>query len=133
MPEHIRGWYRMVQEANCNTVRLHAGHFSEEYLDIADELGILTVVESAPMWCHANAYAWEDERLWDAAKKQLAERVLAWRNHPSLAIWSVENELLMTGGHRYEGSIEHIAELGDETKRLDPTRPFMYEGCAHPC
>ena len=129
MPEHVRGWYQMVQDANCNTVRLHAGRFSEEYLDIADELGIMTVVESAPLWCHAGNYDFADARFWENSKQQLTERVLAWRNHPSLIVWSVENELLMTGGHRFEGSIERIAELGDATKQLDPTRPFMYEGC----
>ena len=42
-------WYTALRDANCNAVRLHAQPFPSFYLDVADEMGILVLDESA-MW-----------------------------------------------------------------------------------
>lgn len=118
---------RRVKEVNSNALRLHANPYPHEFLDAADETGILIIDESA-LWCLSDQYDLGSDVFWENAQNHLTQLVLRDRNHPSLVVWSAENEILLCGGEHESRTREELIKLGDLIKSLDPTRPLMYEG-----
>ena len=56
-----------------------------------------------------------------------------YRNHPAIMMISLENEILHCGGARYYRDCEaRLADAGRKFKRLDATRPIMYDGDEDP-
>lgn len=129
-PAYARAWYEMARAANVNLIRLHAQVYPEYYLDVADEMGMLIVDESA-LWGSAINF-WYDEDFLRRAKAHVQELVLRDRNHPSVALWSVANEIYARRGDDNAPDQDWIfaryAELAGEMKKLDPTREVSSDG-----
>jgi hypothetical protein len=70
-------------------------------------------------------------------KQLLLENCLRWippwvkarRNHPSIVLWSAENEMQLYGGHF---TSTQLRMLGDEIRKFDNTRPVIYDGDGAP-
>lgn len=116
-----------VLAVNSNALRLHANPYPEVFLDLADEMGVLIIDESA-LWCLSDQYDLASDEFWINAQEHVKTLVKRDRNHPSLVIWSVENEILLCGGYHEERCTSELIHLGDIIKQLDPSRPIMYEG-----
>jgi len=86
-------WYRMLKDANANGVRLHAQVFPRFYLEMADEMGICVLDETA-IWASDNGPRVDSESYWEACLYHVKGLVLRDRNHPSVFGWSVCNETL---------------------------------------
>ncbi len=72
---------------------------------------------------------------WKNFNEHIEQVVKAYRNHPSIIIYSLENELLMINGSNVNGEaemkkIEQLAKINliDVAKKFDPTRPSMLDG-----
>ncbi len=69
--------------------------------------------------------------LFDSAFRQGRAHARSWRNHPSVLIWSLENEVTYINaqnlgqGPFVEPALRMMAE---EVKKVDPTRPSMVDG-----
>jgi hypothetical protein len=66
-------------------------------------------------------------------KDQMVAQVKAERNHPSVSLWSIENEFLYINSlnlyGRFMDEIERsVGEIGDAITRVDPTRLYMTDG-----
>ncbi|WP_246369782.1 glycoside hydrolase family 2 TIM barrel-domain containing protein [Saccharibacillus deserti] len=123
--EYVRTWYAMCREVGVNCIRLHAEPYPEYFLRIADETGMLIVDETAIYGSGKSMAADHPDYILNTLEH--AERlVLRDRNHPSVILWSVENEMRWVDGRdEYK---RHIPFLIDRMRRLDPTRPIMAEG-----
>ena len=69
--------------------------------------------------------------LFDHWIEQLKAQVRSERNHPSVLIWSMENEITFINSRNLGLTKEvepHIARAGREVMALDPTRPVMVDG-----
>ncbi|HDH07220.1 MAG TPA: hypothetical protein ENF87_02505, partial [Thermoproteales archaeon] len=119
--------YRLLKNLSINSMRLHAQPWPRIWYDLADEMGIMIVHESA-VWCLGRCYRVEDPVFWKNFAEHLKGQILLHRNHPSIVIWSIENELLLTGGWQTPETEENLAKLVKIVKTLDPTRPVMFEG-----
>ncbi len=129
--DHIEETYRAVKEAHCVAIRLHTQPWQRIYYDVADELGLLVVVEGA-VWCDQN-YRFTDPQWWENYATHLRRTVANLQNHPSVIIWSLENEILHCApGGKESPATDGLAEMGRLVKRLDPTRPIMYEADLDP-
>jgi len=89
-----------------------------EIHELADRHGLL-------IWSEVPVYALRVAALARAEVRKLAARqveinVLANRNHPSVFVWSIGNELASTVGPIVGNYIKRAARVA---KRLDPTRP----------
>ncbi|RLE97308.1 MAG: hypothetical protein DRJ63_09355, partial [Thermoprotei archaeon] len=124
--------YSLLKNLSVNAMRLHAQPWRKIWYDLADEKGVLIVHESA-VWCLGRSYRVGDPQFWENFKEHLKGQILLHRNHPSIIIWSIENELLLTGGRFNPKTEKRLAELAQFVKSLDPTRPVMYEGDFDPC
>lgn len=122
---YVRNWYRMCREAGVNCVRLHAEPHPTYYLDIADEEGMLIVDETAIYGSSKSMQA--DHPDFIANCKNHVRRLLERdRNHPSVMMWSLQNEMRWVDGR--EGFKQQIPSMMDIIRKLDATRPIILEG-----
>ncbi len=116
----LRHRMNLLKEMGCNSIRTSHNPPTPEMLDLADEMGFLVIDEAFDEWklgkCD-NGY----HTLWDKwAEKDLVAFIHRDRNHPSVIMWSLGNEI------REQGSLEgaEVCQfLNDIVKREDPTRP----------
>jgi len=123
--------FAAAKSAGCVAMRLHAQPWPEQWYQAADETGMLLIWESA-LWCLSANYALSNNEFWKNAQNHITAQVKLQRNHPSIVIWSAENELLLCGGDQVQGTEEKLGKLADLIHGLDPTRPVMFEGDADP-
>jgi hypothetical protein len=123
--------YDMAQSVGCVAMRLHAQPWPHQWYDAADEDGMLLVWESA-LWCLSPNYALSRDEFWKNARDHITAQIKLQRNHPSVVIWSAENELLDCGGDSVKGTDGKLGGLADLIRELDPTRPVMFEGDGDP-
>lgn len=121
-------WYRMAKTAHVNYIRLHAMPYPPVFYDVADEVGMLIVGESA-IYGSSRNLALANPEFWVHAKSHLAARVLRDRHHPSIILWSAENEVLAGNGPTWA---PHVAQLKGPMRAVDDTRPIYFEGDGDP-
>ncbi len=111
-PEYARAYYQMALDAGVNVIRLHAQPFPEFFLDIADEMGMLLVSESA-VWASHCIFSYSPA-FFEHAKEHLVGMVLRDRNHPSVVMWSPENECIPAYMFCGSDHVKSIAELEEQ-------------------
>lgn len=116
-----RGYeYRLniLKEYGCNAVRCAHNQPSPELIDICDSLGLLVIDEAFDKW-KSGYYAQYFDQWWQC---DLSDMILRDRNHPSIIMWSIGNELQEAWDGGNEG-IERAKMLNDFVHRLEPSRP----------
>lgn len=110
----------LLKKAGYNAIRSSHNPPSKQLLDACDRLGMLVLDEAFDMW--VNAKNPQDYHLYfkDWWQKDLDAMLLRDRNHPSVIMWSIGNEI-----YEAPDSVGHqlAKELANEVRRLDPTRP----------
>ncbi|MBQ0096882.1 MAG: glycoside hydrolase family 2 [Bacteroidales bacterium] len=84
-------WFKAIKDMNGNAVRLHAQVYPRFYLDVADELGICVLAETAN-WASDGGPKLDSEEFWDISRDHLRRMVIRDRNHPGVFGWSISNE-----------------------------------------
>jgi hypothetical protein len=130
--EQIADFWRGLKACGCVAFRTHTQPWPAAWYDVADEVGILVCVEGA-VWNDDEVYRVNDQAFWDNYAQHLQAMVARDRNHPSVVMWSLENEF--TGGRVNDNTPfpkEQLIRLGKLVKQLDPTRPIIYESDGDP-
>ena len=114
-----------LKEFGFNHIRTSHNPYSEAFLRLADEKGILIVDELYDKW--SNTLAWAGRRPWtEMWWENLMEWVKRDRNHPSVIMWSLGNELQFQeercGFPTRDWGITTYDIMNTLVKRLDPTR-----------
>jgi len=110
----------LLKEAGFNAVRTSHNPPSEAFLNACDRLGLLVVDESFDCWKvgkNKYDYARYFNEWW---KRDLDAMVLRDRNHPSIIMWSIGNEIVERGT---PGAVETAKMLAGAIKKLDTIRP----------
>lgn len=85
---------RLLKDMGCNAIRCSHNPPSPELLNMCDTMGFMVMDEAFDMWRRRktkNDYA----RFFDKwAERDLSDMVLRDRNHPSIIMWSIGNEVL---------------------------------------
>ncbi len=151
---------KIMQEMGANAIRSTHNPPAPELLELCDSLGLLVMNETFDMW-RKKKTAHDYARYFpEWHEKDLRDLVVRDRNHPSVIIWSIGNEvleqwsdakadtlslqqanLILNFGHEKdmlasEGdslSVNSLLtkKLADMTRELDPTRPVT-AGCNEP-
>lgn len=150
---------QMLKEMGCNGIRCSHNPPAPEWLDLCDRMGFIVMDEAFDMWRKKKtAY---DYSLYfnEWHERDLHDFILRDRNHPSVFMWSIGNEvleqwsdaqadtlsleeanLILNFGHSAdmlakegEVSVNSLLtkKLADFVKALDPTRPVT-AGCNEP-
>src|ERR1035437_3878843 len=95
----------ILKEAGCNAIRTSHNPFSSDFLELCDEKGFLVIGEAFDEW-ELPKRKWIEgwnvgipgkdgysENFKDWAKTDLKDMIMRDRNHPSIIMWSIGNEI----------------------------------------
>ncbi|MBB3188133.1 glycoside hydrolase family 2 TIM barrel-domain containing protein [Microbacter margulisiae] len=118
----------ILKNMGCNAIRTSHNPPAPELLDLADHMGFLIMDEAFDMWMiHKTKYDYSRYfAQWH--KEDLSDQIRRDRNHPSVIIWSVGNEIPEQAAKK--GSPEDrgaaiMKELCSIVRGLDDTRPIV--------
>jgi beta-galactosidase len=124
----------ILKGMGVNAIRTSHNPPAPELLDLCDSMGILVMDEAFDMWKKPKT-RYDYHLYWDAwHEKDLRSMVLRDRNHPSVIIWSIGNEIpeQWGGNDGKDSSGKVIArELASIIRSLDNTR-FITSACNNP-
>lgn len=111
---------KMMKQMGCDAIRTAHNMPSTMQMEICDSLGMMVMAESFDMWIYPkckNGYAkffkeWSDKDITNLVKHH--------RNHPSIVMWSIGNEIPEQWSQ--EG-VEIAKHLQDLCHQYDPSRP----------
>lgn len=109
----------IMQEMGCNAIRTSHNPPAPELLDLCDRMGFVVQVEAFDEWQigkNTNGYHCYFDQ-W--AERDLQAMVRRDRNHPSVIMWSIGNEVREQGK---ESGAKIARMLTDICHREDPTR-----------
>ncbi|HEX8235313.1 MAG TPA: carbohydrate-binding domain-containing protein [Abditibacteriaceae bacterium] len=129
--DEVKKQFKAIQAANTYVFRTHTQPWPRRWYELADEMGILMIPEGA-LWCDSSVYAVEDERFWKNYGEQLQAMVRHLRNHPSIIMYSLENEMGHCGGKDNPKMEIGMARMARLVKSTDPTRPVTFEADGDP-
>jgi len=111
----------ILKGMGCNAIRTSHNPPAPELLDLADQMGFIIMDEAFDMWKKPKN-KFDYSTVWDEMhKKDLQDLILRDRNHPSVMIWSIGNEIL----EQWDSTGIAIAkELSGYVRELDTTRPI---------
>lgn len=115
--------FKLLKDVGVNAIRTAHNPVSPEFLDLCDRMGFLVMDETFDTWTVAKPGGEKGYNLYFAKwwKDDTRDMVLRDRNHPSIIIYSVGNEIRdnlndSTGFKKYK-------DQQDLVHQLDPTRP----------
>jgi beta-galactosidase len=111
----------LLKAAGMNAVRSAHNPPSTAFLDACDRLGLLVLDEPFDMWeAHKVKYDYGHnfDEWW---RKDVTSMVLRDRNHPSIVIWGIGNEIPELEVERGAVLAKQLADL---VRSLDKTRPL---------
>jgi len=131
----VRDFY-LMKKLGANSFRTTHYPYSEEHLDLADEMGFLVILESTICLSgfpgllpnQEEARKWfKDPRILEKAKAAIREMVEEHGNRPSVIMYSVANE----PPTYWEEAAWFVGDLIEYAKQLDPSRPVTFASLAH--
>ena len=115
----IKRQLQILKDMGVNGIRTSHNPPAPELLELCDEMGFIVMDEAFDMW-EKSKTEYDYSNDWEEwHKKDLQDFIKRDRNHPSVFIWSIGNEI----PEQWE---ERGAEIGEElsqiVKKLDTTR-----------
>ena len=111
---------KQMKEMGCDAIRSAHNMPSTMMMEVCDSLGMMVMAESFDMWLYPkckNGYA-RFFKEW--ADKDITNLILNHRNHPSIVMWSIGNEIPEQWSAEGVKIAKHLQDL---CHQLDPTRP----------
>ena len=111
----------LLKGMGCNGIRTSHNPPTPELLDLCDKMGMIVMDEAFDCWERGKAKY--DYHLFfkEWHKKDLEDQILRDRNHPSVMIWSIGNEIPQQGD---TSALRLAPELAAIVHSLDKTRPI---------
>ena len=123
-------WYSAIKAANGNAVRPHAQIYPRFYLDVADEMGMCVLAETAN-WASDGGPKLDSPVFWENSKGHLSRMIQRDRNHASIFGWSISNENRPVILHVFNKpelmpfQVQAWTDWLEIATTLDPTRPWV--------
>ncbi|MGN6370875.1 MAG: glycoside hydrolase family 2 TIM barrel-domain containing protein [Phycisphaerae bacterium] len=130
----MRRELQILKDMGCNALRTSHNPPDPEFLDLADEMGFVVMDEAFDEWKRSKTHYGYGRFFDEWADKDLTAMIHRDRNHPSIILWSIGNEIPEQGPPRsrnrngqassqpaYDGSVlpKRLAAI---CHREDPTR-----------
>ena len=112
---------QLLKQSGFNAIRCAHNPPSPAFLDACDRLGMLVIDEAFDMWRIGNNpydYHLYFDQWW---KRDIESLVKRDRNHPSVIVWSIGNEIRDMENPQV---IEVAKMLGNHIREIEPTRPI---------
>lgn len=106
-----------LKEYGCNAIRCSHNQPAAEFLDLCDSIGFVVIDEAFDKW-KSGYYGKYFDQWWQC---DMTDMIMRDRNHPSIILWSIGNEL----SEAWKGGtvgVERATMLRDFVHQLEPTR-----------
>jgi beta-glucuronidase len=110
--------FNLLKWINANSFRTSHYPYSEEWLDLADRLGILVIDEAPHVGITRYHYNPETQKIAEDNIRRMIDRD---KNHPSVIMWSVANE----PESNHPDAESFFKALYETAKEMDRTRPVV--------
>ena len=124
------GFYQLMKAANIDVTRTHTTPYNELWMNAADENGIGISFEGTWPWLMINA-SMPDEKLISMWADEFIGLLKKYRNHPSLLIWTVNNEMKFYDNEpdldKAKLKMKIISDVVKRMREIDPTRPISFD------
>jgi beta-galactosidase len=113
---------QILKDMGCNGIRTSHNPPAPELLDLCDKMGFIVMDEAFDMWEIAKSPSDYSHDFPEWHERDLTDLILRDRNHPSVFVWSIGNEVM----EQWEGNgVALTQELTAIVKKLDATRPVI--------
>lgn len=117
--------FQLLKSFGVNHIRCSHNPYSKEFMDLADRYGILIINEAFDKW--SKQYVGGRAEWWSVWSYTISELIKRDRNHPSVIMWSLGNELQIredwAGYPTDDWGVTSYRILDVMAKRYDSTRP----------
>ena len=131
----IRRQIETMKRFGYNAIRCSHNPYSEDLYDLADEMGLLVVDELVDKWGRENMCG---RPMCECFFDRITEWVRRDRNHPSVILWSLGNEMQhnerVNGVAAFDWGVTQFKLFDTVVRRWDPTRKTtaaMYPAAAN--
>ncbi|MCD7710977.1 MAG: DUF4982 domain-containing protein [Porphyromonadaceae bacterium] len=115
----LRRQLLILKEMGCDAIRTSHNIPAPWQMDLCDEMGMMVMAESFDEWTRSKCKNGYNLFFQEWAEKDLVNLIRCHRNHPSIIMWSIGNEV----SEQYSQGGGKIAKfLQDICHREDPTR-----------
>jgi len=111
----------IMQDMGVNAIRTSHNPPSPEQVQLCDEMGLMIQIEAFDMWEKPKVKNGYSKVFNEWHEKDLRDMIRAFRNSPSVVMWSIGNEILEQSDKINGKRIAN--ELAMICKQEDPTRP----------
>ncbi len=116
----LRRQLLILKNMGCDAIRTAHNMPSTWQMDLCDEMGFMVMAESFDMWLYPKCKNGYNRFFDEWAEKDLINLVQCHKNHPSIIMWSIGNEI----PEQWSNQGARLAkQLQDIVHREDPTRP----------
>jgi len=114
---------QILKEMGCNGIRCSHNPPSNELLELCDKMGFVVMDEAFDMWAMRKSRYDYSRFFPEWYEKDLTDLILRDRNHPSVFIWSIGNEIL----EQWQPKSDSLATiLATIVRNLDSTRQEIF-------
>lgn len=117
---------RILKKMGCNAIRMSHNPPAPELLDLCDEMGFLVMDEAFDEWLIIKRKSEEDKVTYgygqffaEDSEKDITDMVCRDRNHPSIVLWSIGNEIpeqSQPNGAMMARKLQEICHIEDPTR-----------------
>ncbi|MBE9667252.1 beta-galactosidase GalB [Mucilaginibacter boryungensis] len=111
----------ILKDMGCNAIRTSHNPPAPELLDLCDKMGFFVMDEAFDVWERAKKKYDYSLFFKEWHKRDLEDQILRDRNHPSVIVWSIGNEI---PEQRRPIAADIAKELAGIIHNLDRTRPI---------
>jgi beta-galactosidase len=120
-PRAMERQLEIMREMGCNAIRTSHNVCAPELLDLCDRIGFLVFDEAFDKW-DEKADILPETDFYEFGERNIRNFVLRDRNHPSVVIWSVGNEMRDVQPN-INGGLKKLQAMVGYVRKYDPTRP----------
>jgi len=111
----------IMKEMGCNAIRTSHNVCAPELLDLCDTMGFIVFNEAFDKW-DDKADITEETDFYEFGERNIKNFVMRDRNHPSVILWSVGNEMGDVQSNANYG-LQKLAAMVGFVRKYDITRP----------
>ncbi len=110
----------IMRSMGCNAIRTSHNPPDPELLDLCDRMGFLVMDEAFDEWKRNKTMFGYGQFFDEWSERDLTDMILRDRNHPSIVMWSIGNEIPEQDN---ADAYDMANRLSDICRKNDPTRP----------
>lgn len=121
---------QLMHHGNINVTRTHTTPYTETWMNASDRYGIGISFEGTWPWLMIGDSPIPDSPLLIIWKNEYFDLMKKYRNHPSLLIWTINNEMNFYADDpdkdRAEKKMKIISDVVKQMRKIDPTHPICF-------